>query len=196
MNKIYIDTSTDELSIGLGVNGEVRTFISKTKRKMAEELVLTLRLRLKEFDLSLADVDEIYVTRGPGSFTGSRLGLTMAKTIMLLNPKVHIYLASTLDALLSCCLKAEIAVISMKNDSFFVLEGANKSARRVELAELQEMSQDREVVVIDSDELGYQKLKEKAIVHRGLIIDGMMKNKDIYELVEDPSEITPFYLRG
>lgn len=196
MNKIYVDTSTDLLSIGLIINDEKRIFVSTARRKMAEELVLVLKEQLEVFELALSNIDEIYVTRGPGSYTGSRLGLTLAKTLWLLNPRIRVYLTSTLLALLKCHQGAELAIISMRNDSFYVLDVEKEEARRIELAELLEISKDRKVVILDSDESGYQKLVDTAKVFRCQLVEGMMKDSSIYELVDDPNKIVPHYLRG
>lgn len=196
MNKIYVDTSTDLLCIGLRINDEERIFVSTARRRMAEELVLVLKEQLNAFELDLSNIDEIYVTRGPGSYTGSRLGLTLAKTLWLLNPHLRVYLTSTLLALLKCHQGAELAIISMRNDSFYVLDVKEEEARRVELDELLKISQDRKVVILDSDESGYQKLVDTAEVFCCQLLEGMMKDSSIYELVEDPNKIIPYYLRG
>jgi len=45
----------------------------------ASGLITAVREVLKECELALADMDAIVVTRGPGSFTGMRVGLSVAK---------------------------------------------------------------------------------------------------------------------
>ena len=42
---------------------------------------MTLKKELEKNHLTVHDIDRIYVTQGPGSFTGIRVGVTIAKTL-------------------------------------------------------------------------------------------------------------------
>lgn len=79
---IGIETSGREGSIALVRDGqclESRT-LDQPGRRHAQSLVQEFRQMLDGRQLSTRDVDAIAVSRGPGSFTGLRVGIVCAKT--------------------------------------------------------------------------------------------------------------------
>ena len=81
-NKIIlgIDTSTDNCSVALLKNNEIigkRSEIAKSAH--SEKLIAFIHEILGETKISIKDLDAIGVNIGPGSFTGLRIGLSMAK---------------------------------------------------------------------------------------------------------------------
>ena len=48
---------------------------------MSSKLLPIIDSGLKELNLTLNDIDKVFVVNGPGSFTGIRVGVTVAKTI-------------------------------------------------------------------------------------------------------------------
>ena len=81
MKTFYIDTSSSYLYAGISVDQEL---IKEVKLKLDKELSsFTLPEIKKIFDESKIDpkeIDKIIVVNGPGSFTGIRIGVTIAKT--------------------------------------------------------------------------------------------------------------------
>lgn len=79
---ITIDTSNNELiSVSLQIDGSTfREQETMTREKAQVVLPLLLEL-LKEHDVTFADVEAIEVSSGPGSFTGLRVGASIANTL-------------------------------------------------------------------------------------------------------------------
>lgn len=79
MKIIYIDTSSNE-KISVGINLDKKRFLLTRKiTKQKAQVVLPMIDRLlKKHKLKLRDIDEIRVETGPGSFTGLRVGVSIA----------------------------------------------------------------------------------------------------------------------
>lgn len=80
MLTLGFDTATDLGTVGLideeDVIGE---FTFEADESQSERLLSSIDLLLKESDLKISDVEKIGVSRGPGSFTGLRIGISTAK---------------------------------------------------------------------------------------------------------------------
>ena len=76
--KLYIDT-TDGEEIVIGI-GDIR-FKTEAKKEKSQKLLSFIDEKLEESDLSIKDINEIEVETGPGSFTGIRVGVSVANTI-------------------------------------------------------------------------------------------------------------------
>lgn len=105
---LAVDTSTDMLCCALArVHVEENGSCSfeelladqdmLCRRHANEELVSQIEATLAAAKLSRKDIDAIIVGRGPGSFTGVRIGISTAKGLALALHK-DLYGASTLDA--------------------------------------------------------------------------------------------------
>lgn len=100
---VAIDTSTDMLACAVAwsdaVTGErhVAAADHMCRRHANVELITTVNGVLEQAGFTMADVEQIVVGRGPGSFTGVRIGISTAKG-MALGANIPLLGASTLDA--------------------------------------------------------------------------------------------------
>lgn len=80
-NILCIETATTNCSVALGVNGEVRAIKEENDLNYShsERLHVLINELLKESDLSLSQLDAIAISKGPGSYTGLRIGVSAAK---------------------------------------------------------------------------------------------------------------------
>ena len=121
MINLFIDTSRRSLSVALtdGNNIIVKKNI-ESYSKHSNYLMNTLNDMFKENNLKPSDIDNIIVLNGPGSFTGVRVGVTVAKTIAWTLSK-KLYLLTTLQALkLHASNDVVISVFFDKNTSSYV----------------------------------------------------------------------------
>jgi len=90
MKILYIDTTTSYLYTGLVVDGKLLADIKEDFGKDLSSCALQkISELLKNNNLEPNDIDKIMVVNGPGSFTGIRVGVTIAKTYAYsLNKKV------------------------------------------------------------------------------------------------------------
>ena len=99
---LAVDTSTDMLACAVGRLGEEGVELLASgdhlcRRHANEELVTTCLDVLGRAGLAMADVDAVLVGRGPGSFTGVRIGIATAKGLACGLGRA-LYGVSTLDA--------------------------------------------------------------------------------------------------
>lgn len=81
MPKLFIDTHSETVTIAILDGSNTLRKEATSNRSHSEVVVPLLDEILKEAKLELKDIKEIIVVNGPGSFTGVRIGVTIAKTI-------------------------------------------------------------------------------------------------------------------
>jgi tRNA threonylcarbamoyladenosine biosynthesis protein TsaB len=83
MRLLAIDTSWEACSIGVIADGKTVTRSEIIGRGHAEILMGMIDDALRDAALTVADLDRIAVTVGPGSFTGLRVGIAAARGLAL-----------------------------------------------------------------------------------------------------------------
>lgn len=79
---LALDTSTPECRMTLLEKGSiVSTKNWLAERRLALDLLARIETFLKENTISFQDLSGLIVFRGPGSFTGLRIGVTVANTL-------------------------------------------------------------------------------------------------------------------
>ncbi|NPV26110.1 MAG: tRNA (adenosine(37)-N6)-threonylcarbamoyltransferase complex dimerization subunit type 1 TsaB [Firmicutes bacterium] len=99
MRILGIDSSTTVAGVAVVEDDRlvVETFLN-TRKNHSQRLMPMLDAMLREADLTLADIDALAVSIGPGSFTGLRIGLATVKGLAQATGKPLIGVP-TLDAL-------------------------------------------------------------------------------------------------
>ena len=96
---LAVETSgrAGSVAIGLGTHlSEEKTFFGNMRHSV--ELFETIVALLKKIGKIPSQIEQIYISVGPGSFTGIRIAVTLAKTMALAN-NVRIVAVNTMDAL-------------------------------------------------------------------------------------------------
>lgn len=122
MYSLLIDTHDKDVLLVLYKDGKVQDKICKESNMRHSEITMPSLIELLEKNsVNIRDIDEIFVIVGPGSFTGVRIGVVIAKTISYL-VKVPIKCMLSTDLLYySDDLNSGIYGIS-ENNGFFVAE--------------------------------------------------------------------------
>jgi tRNA threonylcarbamoyladenosine biosynthesis protein TsaB len=79
VNCIAIDASSETCSVSLVVNGKMTNAANDTPRSHAKTLLPFVHELLSLQQIAVSDLDFIACSKGPGSFTGLRIGLGVAQ---------------------------------------------------------------------------------------------------------------------
>lgn len=91
MITLFIDTCHYNLIVGIyRDNEELILLKEKNDNHLSERLLPLIDNAFTQVNLDINDTENIVVANGPGSFTGVRIGVTVAKTLAYsLNCKIH-----------------------------------------------------------------------------------------------------------
>lgn len=110
MYSLLLDSSNTKLAVGIAKDDILldKIFYDAWQRQ-SEFMIQEINNILNRNKILPSQINEIIVTDGPGSYTGVRISLTIAKVVGVLNENVKIYLLSSLEILkdknnLSICL--------------------------------------------------------------------------------------------
>ena len=112
MYTLFISTYDKLITIGLLLNGKVLEKLENLSSQNHSVLVMPMIDNiLKNNNIKVNDLNEIIVVNGPGSFTGVRIGVTIAKTLAL-----------TLNISIKTISSLEIYAVSIKSNDNKLIE--------------------------------------------------------------------------
>ena len=151
MITLAIDTASSHTSIALFEDGNIKEELTwKSENNEAEKLMPAIEEMLNQNSLSYENIDQIYCVKGPGSFTGLRIGVTVANTISYLT-NAKLCSISTFEYLHH---KTDLPVIVYAGKGGVYLSGNINS--KPELLSLEEMNQ-KEIKEVAGDIRDFQK---------------------------------------
>lgn len=95
---LAIDTSTENCSVALVHDGKMTTRDIESPREHSQKLLPFVEEVLGSAGVSLAELDGLVVGAGPGSFTGVRIGVSMAQGLAF-SADLPVYPVCSLQAL-------------------------------------------------------------------------------------------------
>ncbi|MDP3992705.1 MAG: hypothetical protein Q8Q05_00590 [bacterium] len=75
---VFDTTGRDQTSVALVVEGKVKKLVSPVRAQELQELTDKL---LRSAKTQIEDIDAVAVLNGPGSYTGTRMGVAAANTL-------------------------------------------------------------------------------------------------------------------
>lgn len=118
MLSLIMDTSNQYLLVSLYEDGKcLETIQELGSKKQSENAIPYLSSLLEKYNKKLLDVNEMIITKGPGSYTGERVAMTIAKTLSVISP-VRIKAISSLASYAG--MDSCISVIDARSKKVFV----------------------------------------------------------------------------
>lgn len=197
MRILYIDTSSSYLYAGIVTNRKLTSEVKKEfGHSLSEEALPSIVSLFEKENLSAKDIDKIIVVNGPGSFTGIRIGITIAK-VFAWGLNIPITSVSALEAmsLSSTSDKLHVPIINARRNYVFgAIYGKDNNIilkpMHIKLEELLVELADEDYVFISNDE--FDELKD--IEPYNPDIEKIVNHFENKESI-NPHAINPEYLK-
>ena len=96
MKNLIIDAAGDKILLVILNDRNIYTSSHKNSKSNFDKITILINAFLRKYKISLSDLNQIYINRGPGSFAGIRNSLSVAKGIYLAK-KIDYFCFSFLD---------------------------------------------------------------------------------------------------
>ena len=94
-NLLLIESGTNVCSVAIATNGKVVGIKESSEEKAhASQLTVFVKQLLEDARINVAELDAVVVSKGPGSYTGLRIGVSAAKGICYASEKPLISISS------------------------------------------------------------------------------------------------------
>jgi len=174
---LSIETATEVCSTALSLDG--KTIALKEAHGSSEHsalLTLFIEAVTKEAGISLKDVDAIAVSKGPGSYTGLRIGVSVAKGLCYALEKPLI----SVSTLMALALSAQYDYQQIMNEGILLCPMID--ARRMEVFSALYNQELREIKPADAVILDENTFYEYSTSQIAIFGNGAAKCREIYAL--------------
>ena len=198
---LFFDTSSDLLKVSLIKDNKI-IFDKElhTKNDHSSYLVLTIDEAFKSNNIDFKELDEIIVGNGPGSFTGTRISIAVAKTYAF-SFNIPVYMISSLEELIydNDGYDFYVPIIEEKKDNlyFSIFDKDKKrviddtySSTEYMYKKLEEL--DGKILLISLSDKEYEKYDT---VKASINALNIMKNIDVNNEKVNPHLLKPNYIK-
>ncbi|HIO60676.1 MAG TPA: tRNA (adenosine(37)-N6)-threonylcarbamoyltransferase complex dimerization subunit type 1 TsaB [Deltaproteobacteria bacterium] len=215
MIRLSVDTSFEHLGLCLTRNGvPLANYYSLCNRRNSKIIFEVIDDLLKNADIKLAEVDAYVVNRGPGSYTGVRVGMAVVKTFAQVHKKPVVavnslellagqirYLKNEFPVLLNC------TRLEVFHATFRIVEGKPVAKTPIQLSSFEkfyETKQDVPVVLYRisperrKPEPLFEKLKLLPLDHPvpdALLLDRLGAKKMLSSSFDQDAPVHPLYIK-
>lgn len=193
MISLIIDTSISIPTIAIIKDNKVLyRYHEKISSDMSSKILPIIDDAVKNTNIELNDIDNIFVVNGPGSFTGVRIGVTIGKTIAYsLNKEVISLSSLEFMSSIDTDKKYIIPMIDARRGNVFgaIYDNNLNNIKKDSLINKEELLKD-----IDDNYLlvSYDAIDNSIIPNQNLI---KIINKHINDIGVNPHDLKPNYLK-
>lgn len=188
MLTLCIDTAYKYLTVCLIKDNEIIGQVSyECFKKQSEEVFVALDKLFKDTGVSKNDVDSMCITKGPGSYTGVRIAMTIAKVYSKVR-SLNLYTISTLrlyagnnkNTMIIMDARASRAYVGVYDKENIVMQDCIK--------EIKDIDSSNYDVVLDGSLVGKEDVSPD-------IPKCFLDTKEYWEKVDNIDFVTPTYLK-
>ena len=197
MADIFLDSSSDILAVGVckDENSKLLSTIYKCWQAQSEYMLPELEKLCNEASIDKKDIKRIFVAIGPGSYTGVRIALTIAKTIAVaLNAEV--YPISSLQILQKANAKSICLMDARSGRSYFAVYENDKV---IEQDQIKTNDLVKEYISEHPDFVVCGNVKQLGldiVSNNENIIENMYRLRNSFAKIDNALSLKPVYMKG
>ena len=188
MLTLCIDTAYKYLTCVLIENDEIiASYCEECFKHQSEEVFVALRKLFEQSGRNRRDIDSICITKGPGSYTGVRIAMTIAKTMGEVLP-CDVYTISTLRLYAGCRENVLVLMDARADRAYYGIYNGDEIIQEETVKPLNEI-----------DTIGYTIVGDGRLLDFyddfGNIPESFLKTKHLWQKVDNIAYLTPEYLK-
>ena len=188
MYSLFIDTSYKWLALCIMKDDEViASYFEECFKKQSEKIFIELDNLFKKANVDRNLIDALYITIGPGSYTGVRISLTLAKVLCEIK-KIKLYTISSLRLYANNGSKTMVIMDARSNRAYVGVYDKDKIIEDDKVISLDKIDIKDYDVVLDSKLLN---IESKPIN----IIECFKNTKLYFNEIKDINHLAPKYFK-
>lgn len=192
MISLCMDSAYKQLVLGLYKDQELLAGISlEAFKKQSETIFVELNRLLKETNLDYKDIDRVIITKGPGSYTGIRIAMTIAKVLCSQMHK-ELYTISTMQLYAGIEKQANVILDARSQRAYVAHVEDGQIQGNIQILTLDEVKEFIEtnpgILLGDADLMGQD-------VQKVDFLKNFIELEPYYEKVENIHALVPDYLK-
>lgn len=192
MISLCMDSAYKQLVLGLYKDQELLAGISlEAFKKQSETIFVELNRLLKETNLDYKDIDRVIITKGPGSYTGIRIAMTIAKVLCSQMHK-ELYTISTMQLYAGIEKQANVILDARSQRAYVAHLEDGQIQGNTQILTLDEVKEFIEtnpgILLGDADLIGQD-------VQKVDFLKNFIELEPYYEKVENIHALVPDYLK-
>lgn len=192
MISLCMDSAYKQLVLGLYKDKELLAGISlEAFKKQSETIFVELNRLLKETNLDYKDIDRVIITKGPGSYTGIRIAMTIAKVLCSQMHK-DLYTISTMQLYAGIEKQANVILDARSQRAYVAHVEDGQIQGNIQILTLDEVKEFIEtnpgILLGDADLMGQD-------VQKVDFLKNFIELEPYYEKVENIHALVPDYLK-
>lgn len=192
MISLCMDSAYKQLVLGLYKDKELLAGISlEAFKKQSETIFVELNRLLKETNLDYKDIDRVIITKGPGSYTGIRIAMTIAKVLCSQMHK-ELYTISTMQLYTGIEKQANVILDARSQRAYVAHVEDGQIQGNIQILTLDEVKEFIEtnpgILLGDADLMGQD-------VQKVDFLKNFIELEPYYEKVENIHALVPDYLK-
>ena len=188
MYKLFLDTCYKNLNIIILKDNDVLDYYSEEcNKKQSEYLFTKLDELFKKNNVVKKDVGEVYITIGPGSYTGVRIALTLAKVLCSIK-NIPLYAISSLKFYAGGNPNTLVLMDARAERAYVGIYDNNKEVLKDQVKYLKDIDSKDYNVVLDGQLINKE--------HKDIDIVSAFKNTiNEFKKVDNVDTLVPVYLK-
>ena len=193
MISLFLDSSTSYIIVGIYRDLEqLYLKIEPNDNHLSERLLPAIRTAFDKISMSINEIEKIYVVNGPGSFTGVRIGVTVAK-VLAWTLKKPIISVSELELLATTCSNQKCAtLIDARRDCVYagIYDGELNVIMKDQYISLEDLwnQKEEDTVLVSADKFSFDTILPDFHIEKLLL-------KHQNDMPTEPHELKPNYLK-